>query len=132
MLEKSRHPGASLQDGLGGGNQITRGQRLSRRGQDCPCMRKANMLNLISLYEAFEPAKTRRIWEKLKLHHTPKHGSWLNMAEIDLSAFTKECLGRRIGDINALKAEAAAYLLPIISKKLKPAYYLKLNRMSLI
>lgn len=70
-----------------------------------------NTHDISSLYEAFEPAEARRIWEKLELHHTPKHGSWLDMAEIELSAFTKECLGRRIGDIDALKAEAAAWYL---------------------
>ena len=68
-----------------------------------------NTHNISSLYEAFEPTEARRIWEKLELHHTPKHGSWLDMAEIELSAFTKECLGRRIGDIDALKAEASAW-----------------------
>lgn len=68
-----------------------------------------NTHNISSLYEAFEPAEARRIWERLELHHTPKHGSWLDMAEIELSAFTKECLGRRIGDIDALKAEASAW-----------------------
>ena len=68
-----------------------------------------NTHDISSLYEAFEPNDARRIWEKLELHHTPKHGSWLDMAEIELSAFTKECLGRRIGDINALKAEASAW-----------------------
>ncbi|MBR1575989.1 MAG: transposase [Bacteroidales bacterium] len=70
-----------------------------------------NTHDISSLYEAFEPAEARRIWEKLELHHTPKHGSWLDMAEIELSAFTKECLGRRIGDSEALKAEAAAWYL---------------------
>lgn len=68
-----------------------------------------NTHDISSLYEAFEPAEARRIWKKFELHHTPKHGSWLDMAEIELSAFTKECLGRRIGDIDALKTEAAAW-----------------------
>lgn len=68
-----------------------------------------NTHNISSLYEAFEPAEARRIWERIELHHTPKHGSWLDMAEIELSAFTKECLGRRIGDIETLKTEAAAW-----------------------
>lgn len=68
-----------------------------------------NTHNISSLYEAFEPAEARRIWERLELHHTPKHGSWLDMAEIELSAFTKECLGRRIGDIDVLKTEATAW-----------------------
>lgn len=68
-----------------------------------------NTHNISSLYETFEPAEARRIWEKLELHHTPKHGSWLDMAEIELSAFTKQCLSRRIGTIEELKAEATAW-----------------------
>ena len=68
-----------------------------------------NTHNISSLYEAFAPSEARRIWERLELHHTPKHGSWLDMAEIELSAFSKECLGRRIGDIELLKTEAAAW-----------------------
>lgn len=67
-----------------------------------------NTHNISSLYETFELAEARRIWEKLELHHTPKHGSWLDMAEIELSAFTKQCLSRRIGTIEELKAEATA------------------------
>ena len=47
-----------------------------------------NTHNISSLYEAFEPEEARRIWERIELHHTPKHGSWLDMAEIELSAFT--------------------------------------------
>jgi hypothetical protein len=62
-----------------------------------------------SLYEAFEPREARRIWERIDLHHTPGHKSWLNMAEIELSAFTKECLGRRIGTTDTLKKEATAW-----------------------
>ena len=69
----------------------------------------ANTHDISSLYEAFEPGEARRIWEKLEPHLTPKHGSWLDMAEIELSAFTKECLGRRIDDLDALRAEAVAW-----------------------
>jgi len=54
------------------------------------------MHNFSSLYEAFSPAEARRIIEKIELHHTPKHGSWLDMAEVELSVFTKQCLDRRI------------------------------------
>jgi hypothetical protein len=61
------------------------------------------------LYEAFEPARARRIAEKLEWHHTPKHGSWLNMAEIELAALGKQCLGRRIGSIDELAREVAAW-----------------------
>ena len=53
-----------------------------------------------SFYEAFEPAEARRLAEKLEIHYTPKHGSWLNVAEIELSVFTKQCLARRMADIH--------------------------------
>ena len=51
-----------------------------------------------SLYKVFEPAEARRLLDKLDLQYTPKHGSWLNMAEIELSVFSRQCLNRRIGD----------------------------------
>jgi hypothetical protein len=51
-----------------------------------------------SLYEAFEPADAKRILDKLEIHYTPKHGSWLNMAEIELSHLSRQCLDRRIPD----------------------------------
>jgi transposase len=62
-----------------------------------------------SLYEAFAPAEARRIAKKLEFHYTPKHGSWLNMAEIELSILARQCLGRRIPDEATLKREVLAY-----------------------
>lgn len=62
-----------------------------------------------SLYKAFEPAEARRLLDRLEIHSTPKHGSWLNVAEIELSVFTKQCLSRRIGDIETLRREATAW-----------------------
>lgn len=62
-----------------------------------------------SLYEAFEPAEARRLIEKLEIHYTPKHGSWLNMAETELSVMTKQCLDRRIADVATLRREIAAW-----------------------
>jgi len=61
-----------------------------------------------SLYETFLPKEARRIRKRLEFHHTPKHGSWLNMAEIEFSVFSKQCLARRIGDEETLKREIAA------------------------
>ncbi len=61
------------------------------------------------LYEAFEPARARRIAEKLEWHYTPKHGSWLNMAEIELAALGKQCLDRRIGSREELAREVEAW-----------------------
>jgi hypothetical protein len=62
-----------------------------------------------ALYEAFAPAEARRILKKLELHYTPVHGSWLNMAELEFSMLTRQCLGRRIGDRDALVAEVAGW-----------------------
>ena len=61
-----------------------------------------------SLYEAFEPSEARRIARRLEFHYTPKHGSWLNMAEIEFSVFSRQCLNRRIGDEETLKREIGA------------------------
>ncbi len=61
------------------------------------------------LYEAFELARARRIAEKLEWHYTPKHGSWLNVAEIELAVLSKQCLGRRIGSAEELEREVLAW-----------------------
>jgi hypothetical protein len=62
-----------------------------------------------SLYEAFSPGEAKRLADKLEIHPTPKHGSWLNMAEIELSVLARQCLDRRIGTIATLKQEVAAW-----------------------
>ena len=62
-----------------------------------------------SLYKAFEPKEARRILNKLEFHYTPKHGSWLNMAEIELSILSRQCLNRRIPNQEILKEEIAAW-----------------------
>jgi DDE superfamily endonuclease len=62
-----------------------------------------------ALYEAFEPSEARHLLDRLEIHYTPKHGSWLNIAEIELSVFTKQCLGRRMPDIETLREEAKAW-----------------------
>jgi hypothetical protein len=62
-----------------------------------------------SLYEAFEPAEARRLLERLEMHYTPKHGSWLNMAETELSVLATQCLDRRIPDPTLLTQEVAAW-----------------------
>lgn len=72
-------------------------------------MDNLNTHKLSSLYEAFEPAEARRLVERLEVHHTPRHGSWLNMAETELSALTKQCLDRRIGEAEELRGEVAAW-----------------------
>lgn len=62
-----------------------------------------------SLYEAFEPQEARRLMERLELVYTPKHGSWLNIAEIELNVLGRQCLGRRIPDKPTLTREVAAW-----------------------
>jgi hypothetical protein len=62
-----------------------------------------------SLYEAFEPAEARRLVERLEVVHTPKHGSWLNIAEIEMSALARQCLNRRIANGETLSSECAAW-----------------------
>ena len=61
-----------------------------------------------SLYEAFPPAEARRILQRLEFHYTPKHGSWLNMAEMEFSVFSRQCLDRRIPDEATLRREIRA------------------------
>lgn len=72
-------------------------------------MDNLNTHKLASLYEAFAPAEARRIIEKLEIHHTPKHGSWLNMAEIELSVLHRQVLHARIPDQDALRNKTAAW-----------------------
>ncbi len=62
-----------------------------------------------SLYEAFEPAEARRLAERLEIHYTPKHGSWLNIAEIEFRVLSVQCLDRRIADKAELKREVKAW-----------------------
>jgi hypothetical protein len=59
-------------------------------------MDNLNTHNIASLYETFEPQEARRLVDRLDIHYTPKHGSWLNMAEIELSVLKGQCLNRRI------------------------------------
>ena len=62
-----------------------------------------------SLYAAFEPAEAKRLADRLELHSTPKHGSWLNMAEIELSVLAEQCLDRRLADRATLERQVAAW-----------------------
>ena len=68
-------------------------------------MDNLNTHRLSSLYEAFEPSEARRIAERLEIHYTPKHGSWLNMAEIEIGVLARQCLERRIPDRETLRGE---------------------------
>lgn len=72
-------------------------------------MDNLNTHKLSSLYEAFEPSEARRIAERLEIHYTPKHGSWLNMAEIEIGVLTRQCLNRRIPDRGFLSRDVHAW-----------------------
>lgn len=72
-------------------------------------MDNLNTHNKASLYEAFEPAEAKRIADKLEIHYTPKHGSWLDMAEIELGILARQCLALRIDNMEQLKNEVAAW-----------------------
>jgi len=63
-----------------------------------------------SLYEAFEPSEAKRIWDRLEIHHTPKHGSWLNMAEIEFSVLSRQGLSERVPDMTSMRREVAAWV----------------------
>jgi hypothetical protein len=70
---------------------------------------KLNTPHPASRYEAFEPAEARSLLERCDFHYTPKHGSWLKMAEIEFSALQRHCLDRRIPDQETLRDEIAAW-----------------------
>ena len=72
-------------------------------------MDNLNTHKLASLYEAFPPEQARRIAERIEVHYTPKHGSWLNVAEIELSVLARQCLDRRIASEDELLDEVAAW-----------------------
>ena len=72
-------------------------------------MDNLNTHNIASLYEAFEPEEAMRLANRLEIHHTPKHGSWLNVAEIELSVLKGQCLNRRIAEMVTMQAEVAAW-----------------------
>ena len=66
-------------------------------------------LSPVERLERFAPDHARRLLDRLEFHHTPKHASWLNMAEIEISALNRQCLNRRIADLEVVRAEAAAW-----------------------
>jgi hypothetical protein len=72
-------------------------------------MDNLNTHSIASLYEAFPPAEAFELAQRLEVHYTPKHGSWLNIAEIELSVMSKQCLSRRLGNLGELNVELAAW-----------------------
>jgi len=81
-------------------------------------MDNLNTHHKCSLYEAFEPSEAKRIADKLEIHYTPKHGSWLNMAEIELSHLNRQCLDRRIDERSTMAAEVKAWTKARNDKKI--------------
>lgn len=73
-------------------------------------MDNLNTHKVSSLYKKYPPEEARRIAKKLEIHFTPKHGSWLNVAEIELNAMTRQCLNRRIESLEKLQSELAMWL----------------------
>ena len=84
-------------------------QRYPEAEQIVLVMDNLNTHTPASLYEAFDPREARRLAEKLEIHYTPKHGSWLNMAEIELSVLSRQCLDRRVADFETLEVEVASW-----------------------
>jgi hypothetical protein len=72
-------------------------------------MDNLNTHSIASLYQAFDPQTALRLAKRLEIHYTPKHGSWLNIAEIELSVMTRQCLGRRIPSMTELSNELKAW-----------------------
>ena len=72
-------------------------------------MDNLNTHNTASLYTAFTPERARKLAERLEIHHTPKHGSWLNIAEIELSVLKRQCLSDRIADIETMRKEVRVW-----------------------
>lgn len=91
-------------------------------------MDNLNTHTLGSLYEAFPPAEARRLAKRLEIHYTPKHGSWLNIAENELSALSRQCLSRRIGTIEQLKTEVAAWEAPRNEEQVRVQWRLTIDQ----
>lgn len=72
-------------------------------------MDNLNTHEIASLYDTFPPTEARRLADRLEIHHTPKHGSWLNIAEIELSALTAQCLNRRLPNMASMRREVASW-----------------------
>ena len=112
-LEGWRHVKATARHTKGDWAQLIKELVDEHYPEKAKIIRRMDNLNthkLGSLYEAFEPARAHRIAARLEIHYTPKHGSWLNIAENELSSMTRQCIsGRRIGDIQRLRDETTAW-----------------------
>lgn len=80
-----------------------------------------------AFYEAFEPARARELARRLEFRHTPKHGSWLNIAENELSSLTRQCLSRRFSDIQMLQKETAAWSTDVNDRQKGVEWQMKID-----
>lgn len=81
-----------------------------------------------AFYEAFEPERARQLVRRIEFHHTPKHGSWLNIAENELSSLTRQCVsGRRIADIQTLREETSAWSTDVNSSQRGVDWQMKID-----
>jgi transposase len=84
-------------------------KRYSQVGRITLVMDNLNTHTPAALYEAFEPERAKALWDRFEFVYTPKHGSWLNMAEIELNVMINQCLNRRIASLQTLRQEVAAW-----------------------
>jgi hypothetical protein len=81
-----------------------------------------------AFYEAFEPERARHLVRRIELRHTPKHGSWLNIAENELSSLTRQCVaGRRFGDVDTLRQETSAWSSDVNDSQCGVEWHMKIN-----
>lgn len=81
-----------------------------------------------AFYEAFEPERARRLVRRIEFHHTPKHGSWLNIAENELSSLTRQCVaGRRFGDIATLRRETSAWSTDVNARQRGVEWHMRVD-----
>ncbi len=80
-------------------------------------MDNLNTHHKCSLYETFEPSEAKRVADRFEIHYTPKHGSWLNMAEIELSHLSRQCLDQRLGEKTILDEEVKAWTMARNARK---------------
>ena len=88
---------------------VNSARTVRREGRRKPSLPLSNIHSKASLYEAFPAAEARRLVERFEWHYTPKHGSWLDLAESELGVLSSQCLNRRIPDKQTLSEEIAAW-----------------------
>ena len=104
-MEICRRSGKTDCSGLGKANRVAFDQAVSYGQEDCSCNDNLNTHSIASLYATFPPQHARSLAERLEIHYTPKHGSWLDIAEIELSALGRQCIAdNRIPDLPSLRA----------------------------